>query len=568
MQAATGTGKTIGVIFPALKAIGEQLADKAFFLTAKSIGRRVAEETVQKMIKDGTVVKSVSITAKEKACFLPGTPCDPDLCPYAKDYYTKVKGAMQVAMKEKLLDQNKLKNIAQEFMICPFQFSLDVAEWADLIIADYNYAFDPFVALKDLIQDSSFKVIFLVDEAHNLASRARDSYSAEIDLNMVTNALKEITGYSLGLEDSLRKIKTMSKSLFQAVHKPKSQEQKESHIEIPRGVLSPLKKFAELMEKWFAEENAAVLFPTCLQLFFAVNRFLKIREKYDVGYRFLINAESYQESFKLHCLDPSSFLVEKINKSLCTVFFSATITPFDYFQNLIEGCSGQKTLDIPSPFDSNRFLPLIDTSLSTKFKQREFTLEEIAERIKTYFEETKGNAICFFPSYQYLLNMSRVFESKYPEMPLVLQNQKWNDNERNAFFESFQNESIIKAFAVMGSVFSEGIDLPGEKLNGVVIVGVGLPMICIENELLKELFNLKYGAGYEYAYLLPGFHKVLQTIGRVIRTENDIGSALLIDERYSENAYLKLFPPHWQCVHIQDTDDLIDQSFQFWLKKR
>lgn len=546
MQAPTGIGKTLGVLFPALKNLGEGKTDRIFFLTAKTVGRKIVEETIGRLQK-GSKLKTVTLTAKDKICFQQeGKPCNPETCIYTKGYYDKLRGALAEIWNYDLFDKQTIEIIARKHEICPFEFSLDISNWCDLIICDYNYAFDPFVYLKRFFdEDAGKKATLLVDEAHNLVDRSRGMYSASVNKYFAFKLNQMLHESMPDIALAVRKIEGAFKSVFKKLSTEKWENDTCVLTEIPKGFISSFTYFQELIEEKMADglgENWPV---ELHNYYFEINRFLKVKEFFDRHYRFIFNRENNQCEIKLFCFDPSPWLQKRLDSVGSVIFFSATLKPFEYFSHLLEGTPCLFNVEYASPFDPKLQKITIDSEVSTFYKERAQFYDMVIDKIISFVNDKPGNYLLFMPSYSYLKEIADRLIPRNAIKNLLVQSKNMSEAEKDSFLNEFHKGEPVVGLAVMGGVFSEGIDLTGEKLIGVLIVGVGLPSPSAENEILKQYFQDRFEDGFGYAYLLPGFNKVLQTAGRLIRTETDTGSILLLDKRYKESRYRNLFPPHW-----------------------
>lgn len=547
LQAPTGIGKTLGVLFPALKNLGEGNADRIFFLTAKTVGKKVVEETISR-VQVSCRLKTISLTAKDKICFqVDGKPCNPEICVYAKNYYDKLRNALAEIWNYELFDKETIEKIALEHEICPFEFSLDLANWCDLIICDYNYIFDPFVYLRRFFDDDNGKnSVLLIDEANHLVDRSRSMYSASVTRYGAFHLQQMLLNTNPDISATLLKIE----KAFKAVHKKISGEKWEFEAcvlnDIPKGLTASLSSFQELIEAKLGEGEGE-LWPIELHgYYFEVNRFLKIKEFFDRNYRFIFKVENNHWEVKLFCLDPSSWLLTRLNAVRAAIFFSATFTPFNYFSQLIENSNSVLTAEYPSPFNPELQKMAIDDKVSTFYQERSAYYDIVVERVLSFIKHKAGNYLIFTPSFSYLNEISDKLKSQISDINVIVQKKNMTEGERDLFLNEFNSGLSVIGLAVLGGIFSEGIDLVGEKLIGVCVIGVGLPSPSAENETLKKHFADRFGDGFLYTYLLPGFHKVQQAVGRLIRTETDTGAILLLDKRYGEARYRRLFPKHWK----------------------
>lgn len=563
-QAPTGVGKTISTLFPALKAMGEGKTDRIFYLTAKTITRIAAQDAILRMEQMGAKVKSITLTAKEKICFCETCECVPERCPYANGYYDRIKDAISdILTQHDLLSREKIEEFARLYKICPFEFSLDLSLWCDVIICDYNYLYDPEVYLRRFFSGVSCDAVFLTDEAHNLVDRAREMYSAKLQKSDFLKIKK-----MLGKNKCAAAAQTVNKELL-ALKKMCTEERFLAKTSIPQSLLSALEVFRMQSAKWLNEHKTAAEQKEVLSLFFEVRFFLKMAEEFNEKFRFISYFSGKEFSVCLRCLDPSELLFIARNRGKASVLFSATLSPIRYYMDLLGGREEAKSYVLPSPFPEEQFLVLLDDTISTKYVDREQSILPICERIEIFVRAKTGNYIVYFPSYQYMQDVFSVFIKQCPQIHTVIQKEHMDEWERENFLKQFevQQEPIV-GFCVLGGVFSEGIDLVGDRLLGTVIVGVGLPKVQKEQELLREYYQAENNMGFEFAYQFPGMNKVMQAAGRVIRSETDKGAVLLIDRRFTSRSYEAIFPLHWEKRRIVRTKEALQNSLQlFWEQK-
>lgn len=566
IQSPTGVGKTIATLFPAVKALGLGLAAKIFYLTAKTSGRLVVEKTLDDMRQANLHFKSVTLTAKEKICFCPPVNCDPEECVFARDYFGKVKRALWEIDQHQAFTRPVIEEIAQRYEICPFEFSLDLALWVDCIICDYNYAFDPRVYLHRFFDFSSEPYIFLVDEAHNLPDRARSMYSAELDKKTVLNLQRTLKPH---LPELAKKLSAINKLLLE-IRKACQAEGKDALVdyELPEKLLKAIREFSQKAEDWLALNQAAEFRQELLEFYFLCNNYLRTGEYFDTFYVSYFERQGKADlKAKLFCLDPAPMLAAPLERSQSTIFFSATLLPLDYFMKLLTGAVDHPKRIFQSPFPAENVCLLIHNQISTKYAQRADSYAAIASAIETICSTHVGNYLVFFPSYVYLAAVLELLKERLPERQLLVQDRAMTEAEREAFLAQFSasNQETLVGLAVMGGIFGEGIDLVGERLIGVVVVGVGIPQLGLERDLIKDYFDHQTGSGFAYAYQYPGFNRVLQATGRVIRTEADRGIIVLIDERFTHTRYRHLFPTHWRGFQVvQNTSEIKDKLARFW----
>ena len=580
-MAPTGIGKTISTLFPALKAIGEGSGEKIFYLTAKTITRLAAGSALEQMRKSGLRVKSVTITAKDKICFLEERICKPAHCTYADGHYDRINDAIMDMLKNTdNMSASAISEYAKNHRVCPFELSLDLTLWSDVIICDYNYVFDPQVCLKRFFSDGG-DYIFLIDEAHNMADRAREMFSASISKRDLLNAKKAIKTHGsaetvtednllVSLEKRRKTVPACSKTLTK-IGKLLSEKRKDcekvrilAEKDAPLELNAQLELFAFEFSKWLGENHDPD--KELLQFYFDVLSYLNIAELYDERFTMLYEVGAHGELIvKQFCTDPSHQLAERYDCGIAAILFSATLTPSRYFIDVLGGGASCKYLALPSPFPRENMLLLIADSISTKYKDREAGYGQVAELIYEAAKGRAGNYIAYFPSYKYLSEVHSIFCEKYTDVNTVRQEPKMTEAERDEFLSLFeQSGETMLAFCVLGGVFSEGIDLTGERLIGTVIVGVGLSQLNAELDTVRDYYD-ESGNGYDFAYRFPGMNKVLQAAGRVIRSEKDKGIILLIDSRFTAQNYIRLFPEHWHPHKTVKTKEALKKELmEFW----
>ncbi|MCX7745868.1 MAG: ATP-dependent DNA helicase [Clostridia bacterium] len=562
VQAPTGIGKTISTLFPAVKAVGEGVVSKIFYLTAKTVTRQVAEDAFLHMRKQGLKLKTITLTAKEKVCFQKEVTCNPEQCEYAKGHFDRINEAiMDIIQLEDHLTREKMELCAKKHCVCPFELALDLSLWADLIICDYNYVFDPSVYLKRFFLNSKENYAFLIDEAHNLVDRARDMFSASLDKTKILELKKAMKTRNPQIAKALNKVN----SYF--VDQRKQCGAFSVKKEPPKELILLLRGFIRVSEEWLAKNQDTGGLDELLDLYFSALNFIKIFEFYDERYVITIEAFKNEVRIKLFCLDPSHLLGEAVKRGKSAVFFSATLTPLNFFRDILGGNEEDYTMKLPSPFDRNQLCVMAAGNISTKYKNREGSYEKIAEYIKAFVTQRQGNYMVYFPSYKYLNEVVGLFHERFPEVPTAIQAGNMSEEERQAFLEKFQPDTkeLFVGFGVLGGIFSEGIDLKGDRLIGVAVIGVGLPQVNREQDVIMRYYEEKNGLGFEYAYMYPGMNKVLQAVGRVIRSERDRGAVLLIDERFLESSYRALIPEHWRGYqNIKSPADLTAWLDKFW----
>lgn len=562
-QAPTGIGKTISTLFPAIKAMGEGYTSKIFYLTAKTITRTVAEEAFEKMREKGLRIKTATLTAKEKICFKENPQCNPVKCEFAHGHFDRVNDAiMDILKHEDVFSRVNIEKYAEKHNICPFEFSLDLVLWSDVIICDYNYVFDPNVYIKRFFDEGRNDYTILIDEAHNLVDRSREMFSAEIYKKPFLQLKKSIRDESPKIAKALNKINRFMLNMKRLCKEKNYYISKEGENEI-YGIL---REFINVSEEYLIKHEQTEVYEELLKLYFDSLKFLKISEFYDDTYVTYAEIADEDVKLKLFCLDPSNLLSEILKKAKASVFFSATLIPIDYYRTILGGNTDDKLMYLSSPFNINNRCLLIADEVSTRYQDRENSYMQIIKYIKAVINRKQGNYIVFFPSYQYMNIVYDMFKAECPEVDVHIQKPMMTEEEREEFLGLFEPNSdrSILGFCVLGGIFSEGIDLKHDRLIGAIIVGVGLPQICLERDIIRDYFQNKNNLGYEYAYMYPGMNKVLQAAGRVIRSENDRGVILLIDERFTYQSYLKLFPKEWfpyKRVNYRNINRYLDD---FW----
>lgn len=562
IQAPTGVGKTMATIFPAVKAVGEGLGDKIFYLTAKTITRTVAEQAFQILKKNGLQCKVATLTAKEKICFCEKAECNPDACPYAKGHFDRVNDAvyeMITTMEE--MSRENIETQAKKHKVCPFEMGLDVSLWVDAIICDYNYVFDPNAHLKRFFSEGKKgEYLFLIDEAHNLVERGREMYSAVLYKEEFLQMKKAVRYESVKLT---RQLAVCNQMLLEM--KRECQTYKEynsiSHFALKLlNVMNGLQKLLE--EKEQVDEEV-------LEFYFHVRNFLNIYEEVDENYVIYTELEEGGDfKLKLFCVNPAVKLQNFLSQGNSTVFFSATLLPIRYYKRLLSVETDDYAVYAHSPFKEANRLLVLGQDVSTKYTRRGYEMyERFAIYIKNVMQAKPGNYLVFFPSYRFMEEVRETFERyRTEEMCCMMQEQNMNEQDREAFLQEFEaeREGSLAGFCVMGGIFSEGIDLTEERLIGAMIVGTGLPQVCNEREILKQYFDRHGENGFDYAYLYPGMNKVLQAAGRVIRTEEDKGVIALLDDRFAGRRYLEIFPREWRKLTYCNVKTIGEKVEQFW----
>lgn len=545
MQAPTGVGKTISTIFPAVKAVGEELADRIFYLTAKTITATVAKETFALLEKNGYRAKTIQITAKEKLCPCDEMECNPVTCPYAKGHFDRVNDAVfDLLHRCEMIERDDILSQADRYTVCPFELCLDTASWCDNIICDYNYVFDPNVYLKRFFQEGiKGDYIFLIDEAHNMVERSRQMYSAQIykeDFLTVKRIMKE---HSRSIEKALEKCNKILLGM-------KRECENYTVYDTFGNMVFSFMRLMTLLDEFLQKANEFPGKKDVMDFYFELRNFLNIYDLVDEHYVMYSELEADGRfMLKLFCVDPSLNIQKRLDKGRSAVFFSATFLPVNYYKSLLSTKKDNYAIYADSTFDSKKRLLAMATDVSTRYTRRSRSeYERIAGYINTVVTQKTGNYMVFFPSYKMMNDVADIYCEKYAdETELMLQKNNMSETEREEFLDRFSEETdrTLVAFGIMGGIFGEGIDLKNDRLIGAIVVGTGLPQISNERTILKDYYDAENGCGFDYAFRYPGINKVLQAAGRVIRTTEDTGVILLLDERFWQREYDLLYPREW-----------------------
>ncbi|MFC1887421.1 ATP-dependent DNA helicase [Candidatus Cloacimonadota bacterium] len=548
IQAPTGIGKTAATLFPALKAQGESYSGKIFFVTARTTGKQAAVDAMKYFSNYGAKVKYVVLTAKEKICFKPESECNPAECEYAEGFFDKLPAAREESIKLTDFTREQIEELASKYRICPFEFSLDLSLWADCIIGDYNYVFDPRTKLKRFFgedQNTAYNnFTLLADEAHNLVDRSREMFSATLQKDDILKTRRSIKSQLPMIYKTLSKIN----SWFLKARKEHLKETPNFNgNDLAESLIPILSKFLNMTEKWLSHNIWTGFRSDLLEIYFNVHRFLRIMELYDDNYTTCLKQEKNNVEIKLFCINPARQLNNALKAVTSAVFFSATLTPKAYFKEIFGCREDAAALVFSSPFPPENLQVFREDTVSTRYKNRKKTSRQLADVIKNFISRKKGNYLVFFPSYNYLELIAEMVISELPDFKILIQNNSMSEEDREEYLATFSGENPVTTagFAVLGGVFGEGIDLVGNRLDGAVLVSVGLPGLSFERDIIRDYFN-ETGKGFEYAYKYPGIIRIMQAAGRVIRTETDIGEILLIDDRFKNYSYRSLLPHEWQ----------------------
>ncbi|SHF35661.1 ATP-dependent DNA helicase [Lactonifactor longoviformis] len=564
IQAPTGVGKTMSAIFPAVRAVGEGHGDKIFYLTAKTITRTVAEEAFAILKEHGLSYKTITITAKEKLCLCEEMNCNPEHCPYADGHFDRVNDAVFALLGEdKPYSREVLEEHAERWKVCPYEMCLDTASWVDGIICDYNYVFDPNVHLRRFFGEGmKGDYLFLIDEAHNLVERGRKMYSACLYKEDFLEAKRIVKGQGKKLERLLGKC---SKELLEYKKECETCEVLPNLGTFPISLMNLLGEMENFLEEAHKEEISRAV----LELSFQVRHFLNMYDLLDENY--VIYCERKQERFSvnLFCVNPAANLQNCLNKGNSAVFFSATLLPLAYYRSLFSTREDDYAMYAKSPFEREHLCLLLGRDVSSRYVRRGYEeYRKIAAYISCLVRGREGNYMVFFPSYRMMEDVYDIFREEFAleSCRCILQDTAMNEKEREEFLEEFSpgKTGTLVGFCVLGGVFAEGIDLYGERLIGAVIVGTGLPQVSNEREILKQFYDKRGINGFDYAYRYPGMNKVLQSAGRVIRTSEDRGIVLLLDERFLQSEYRQLFPPEWEGYQVCALSGVKQEIQKFW----
>ncbi len=565
-EAPTGIGKTMSTLFPTIKSLEVGNIDKVFYLTAKGTGRLSAYDALSRLYEKGLVARDSMLIAKDKICLKPGCACNPSECPYTVNYYGKLREAINEAMSSyHRFSPDYVKSLAIARTLCPFELQLDLSLYADFVLCDYNYFFDPMVHLERYFDETvdSKKYFCLVDEAHNLIDRGRSMYSASISLaslNIAKKSLKKRKGID-GIKRALTKIK---KALEEADVFP---EGLTPYDHPPTSLYKAIQSLKKANNDRQGKEEAAPLGEAFKDFYLEANKYLRIHDEfYGANYRCYCSKNGKDIVVSLDCLDPSPFLSDSFAKVKGAVVFSATLSPIDYYQTAILGASDKPFLLLPSPFPPENFKLLLAPKVSVRYKDRESTYQEVASYLQTFVSAKTGNYFLYFPSYDYLDKILPFLD--FGEADVFIQEREMDEEAREEFLEHFQPspEKTTIGLLVLGGAFSEGIDLVSDRLIGVSIVGIGLPMVSPSVDLIREYYDKKEHKGFEYAYMDPGMNKVMQAVGRLIRSEEDRGAALLIDDRYLREEYRSLFQRRWSRYEVVVSPEDLKEELQAFYK--
>jgi len=592
-MAPTGTGKTIAALYPSVQALGSALAEKIFYLTSKTVTGTVAEDTFRMLRGGGLKIKTVTLTARDKICIFEKAQCSPRLCPRALGHFDRVNDALlDILDNEDDIDRECAERYAQKHNVCPFELQLDISVWSDAVICDYNYVFDPDVALKRFFADRSGEYIFLIDEAHNLVERARNMYSAELSLTQLNEAAASLKGIDKGFSARLSRCRRIMRNMRDeaggggsgadedeaGTQSPEDDREGQTRVTgVPDNLAMALESMNTAAEELLKTDLTAQSRDALTELFFAVRKFMNAYARITDRYICCSLRRGRFFAVRICCEDPSADLGQRLAKGRCALFFSATLIPVRYYKEMLSDTPDDDyDLYVNSPFDRNKRLLFMGSDVSSIYRRRgpdEYA--RMAEYIHDIIRARRGNYMVFFPSYTLMDEVFNAFSEMYLQasghgISVIMQRPEMSEDERREFLDAFSDDgsSAVTGFCVMGGIFAEGIDLREDRLIGVAVIGTGLPQVCAQRELLRGYFDGKGFRGFDYAYLYPGMNKVLQAAGRVIRTQSDEGVIALLDERFAYRQYRDLFPREWSdCrkLNIRDASGAVED---FWTERK
>ena len=561
VEAPTGIGKTISTVFPFIKSLKDDEKSKIFYLTSKTSGKEAAHNAIKILKENGLSLSDIIITAKDKICFCKGQACNPDECPFTKNYYDKIQTVLRYAiLTYDDFDLNTITQIAYENQICPFEFELDLSLFMDVIICDYNYMFDPISYMKRYFDEDSSHFLALIDEAHNLVDRSRDMYSASLSYEYFKEARKSVR------HSKLHKLK-LALSKMNKMFKEYLDSEDGNHIleYLHDNTYRTISSFITTMQDINKNENKEMS-KELLSFYLDVNRFSRMLEFVNKNYLCYYTVDKDNVILNLNCLDASMYLSSILERIKGSVLFSATLSPLDYYVNTLGGDEKDAQLVLPSPFPKENLKIIIAPNVSIRYKNRDTSYKKVADYITSFVKNKVGNYFVFLPSYEYLHNLMP--HINIDNVDIFEQDREMSDEEREAFLLNFKPnpEKTTIGFVIVGGAFSEGIDLVSDRLIGAVIVGIGMPKINFVSDQIDNYYDSIGLSGYNYAYLNPGMNKIMQALGRVIRSEEDKGAVLLIDERYLNNEYRDLFKAEWRDYEVAlNPDEVSDICKDFFI---
>ncbi len=563
LHAPTGIGKTMAVLYPSLRSLASGGVSTLFYLTAKGTGKQAATDALNLLSSAGLRAKYLVITAREKIC--PHPPCDPATCELAQGYYDRFKQALGEAHTECAFLPETITALAAKHSLCPFELSLDLSIGADCIICDYNYAFDPRAFLRRFFLRTG-DYLFLVDEAHNLPDRAREMFSAQVTKRAVLDARRGLSRD--GAEGALYRQLGRANRWFLEAARGLGERPAEVASAVPADFLDVVSRTGREIEAFLAAHPGHPKRQDLLDLYYSAAGVLRVAEGFDERYVFsLAPVGGRNVAARLYCVDPSAQLERGLQRGRAAVLFSGTLLPIEYFRRLCNRRTDAQELVLPSPFPPANRRVLVHASVATRYRKRSGSAAILAPLIQVIACAHAGNYLVFFPSFAYLSLVSAAYATLSLSAIPVVQSRSMDDQARLAFLGRFADPqtSPVLAFGVMGGVFGESVDLPGELLTGAVVVGPGLPQVCLEREIIRKHHDDLDESGFRYAYVYPGLNRVLQAAGRVIRSETDRGIVVLVGERFAQEPYRRIIEELWPGVEVTRTTDEVDGVLQeFW----
>ncbi len=548
VQAPTGIGKTVGTVYPVLKAMAAQPIDKLYFLAAKTSGRGLALgalSLLEASLPDTAKLRVLELVARDKACEHPDKACHGESCPLARGFYDRLPAARSAAVASGRMDKDSLRRQALAHQVCPYYLSQDLVRWADVVVGDYNYYFDHSALLYALAQANDWRVSVLVDEAHNLVERGRQMYSAELGLSDLTLARHSAKAHAEVRRD-LDRLRRQWQLLTQ-----EQEADYQVHERVPPKLLGTMQQASASITAHLAE-NPTDVDPILQRFYFDLLHFINMAEVFGEHSLFdvtlLPESRAGQASPSRLCLRnvvPAPFLGPRLAAAHAAALFSATLNPWDYYLDLLGLPEDAICLDVESPFKAEQLQVRVARAVSTRWQHRERSLSALVDIMAGHYQERPGNYLAFFSSYAYLQQAADALAERHPNIPFNLQTSHMREADRDAFLARFKDGSASIGFAVLGGSFGEGIDLPGTQLIGAFIATLGMPQVNPVNEQISQRMGKLFGKGYNYTYLYPGLRKVVQAAGRVIRTTTDQGLVVLLDDRFARREVLALMPAWW-----------------------
>lgn len=625
LEAPTGIGKTVSSLYPSLKAMGENVLDKIVYLTAKNSGREAVLTAIKKMQVSDFEVSVLILRARKQTCACLNGSRERDLdgaCPYTKGFYDRLPDAREALLAKKIMTPERVAETAGEYQICPFELSLQMLPWASVVVCDFNYVFDPVVGLS-YFDDNPDRIALLIDEAHNLGDRSRDMYSAIANRAGAQRAAKackpqypllhkafkssvqalarwsKTSGPGVSVKNVFTAEGERSEDLPEALARAQARIIESVSLSLESGAALP-EDVSDYLREVYRYLTIDSLMAAEHRIFSTVNERRTVNESHAATdllaateprtgvesdtlneprtaneldktekpittNKQSINRSRYQEhEVKLLCLDASDYLEKTYQKFHSVILFSATLRPPEYIQARLGLPQNTQSLVLPSPFSNSQLGAFLCSTVDTRYKQRDNSVDSIIEIIHQTYRGRSGNYLVFFPSYRFMAQVAERFEQRHTDIAIVQQTPGSSEEQRALFMQAFEENRQTLGFAIMGGIFGEGIDYVGDKLIGAIVVGLGLPQINEEQELIKSSCEQHGHNGFDYAYRYPGLIRVLQAAGRVIRTEQDRGVVVLVDSRFTQSFYRRLLPSHWALKNCRKQDDLKLGLEEFW----